>query len=121
MTYRSKYHSRKTKRNGITYDSQKEAHRHAELMMLERCGMISELQTQVKFVLIPAQYGDVFDPYRRRTMRKCIERECSYIADFVYKENGQTVVEDVKGYRTTEYIIKRKMMLYLRGIRIKEV
>lgn len=50
-----------------------------------------------------------------------IERECSYKADFMYEENGKSVVEDVKGFRTKEYIIKRKLMLYQYGIRISEV
>ena len=52
---------------------------------------------------------------------KVIEQKCSYIADFVYTENGEKVVEDTKGFRTKDYIIKRKLMLYIHGIRIQEV
>ena len=56
-------------------------------------------------------------------MRALLERACSYIADFVYTDckTGQTIVEDTKGMRTREYVIKRKLMLYMHGIRIKEV
>jgi hypothetical protein len=50
-----------------------------------------------------------------------LERECSYVADFVFQENGKMVVEDTKGVKTKDYIIKRKLMLYVHGIRIKEV
>lgn len=58
---------------------------------------------------------------RSKETGKVVERECSYKADFVYTEGGETVVEDVKGYRTKEYIIKRKLMLHVYGIRIREI
>lgn len=107
----SKYHSRKITRDGITYDSVKEFSRHQELLLLERAGAIQGLKRQVSFELIPSQRYD----------GKVIERPVRYIADFTYTENGNLVVEDVKGMRTKEYILKRKMMLYLCGIRIREV
>lgn len=117
----SKYGNKKVVRNGITYDSQKEANRHAVLKMLERSGKISDLQHQVKFVLIPAQYEPDTVGKRGGVKRgKLLERECSYIADFVYTENGKQVVEDSKGFRTADYKIKRKLMLSVHGIRIKE-
>lgn len=61
--------------------------------------------------------------FKGKTTRVLLERSVKYIADFVYtdKATGQTVVEDTKGVRTKEYIIKRKLMLYLHGIRIKEI
>ena len=108
---RSKYRSRKVTINGITYDSKKEANRHNELLLLQRSGRISDLKTQVKFELLPSQRID----------GKVAERSVTYIADFVYKQDGETVVEDTKGFRTTDYILKRKMMLFIHGIRIKEV
>lgn len=124
MTYpglRSKYGNKKVVRNGITYDSKKEADRHAVLKLLERSGRIKDLQRQVKFVLIPAQYEPDEVGMRGAVKRgKLLERECSYIADFVYTENGNLVVEDTKGFRTADYIIKRKLMLSVHGIRIKE-
>lgn len=119
---RSKYHSKKITVSGITYDSKKEARRHAELQLLERAGHISDLRQQVKFVLIPAQREpDTIGPRGGVRPGKVIEKEVSYIADFVYTEAGKTVVEDTKGFKTKDYIMKRKMMLYFHGIRIKEI
>lgn len=112
MTFRSKYGNRKVTRNGVTYDSKKEADRHAVLKLLERSGKIRDLQRQVKFELIPA--------LRDEKTGKVIERACSYVADFTYYEGDTFVVEDTKGFRTPDYILKRKLMLYLHGIRIKE-
>lgn len=105
-----KYHSQKTRLDGQVFDSQKEARRYAELRLLERAGQIRNLRRQIKYELIPAQ----------KVNGRIAERACSYIADFVYEENGQTVVEDVKGFRTKEYLIKRKLMLRVHGIRIRE-
>lgn len=117
----NKYRNKKVTRNGITYDSKKEADRHAVLRLLERAGKISDLQRQVKFVLIPAQYEpDTVGKRGGGKKGKLIERECSYIADFVYEENGKKVVEDTKGFRTADYKIKRKLMLFMHDIRIKE-
>lgn len=107
----SKYGSRKITRDGITFDSVKEYRRWCELSLLERAGTIQNLQRQVKFELIPSQRID----------GKVIERPCTYIADFVYTENGKMVVEDTKGFRTTDYIIKRKLLLWVHGIRIQEI
>jgi hypothetical protein len=107
----SKYGNRKTTLDGVTYDSAREARRGAELRLLERAGLISDLCAQVQYELIPSQ----------RINGKIVERPVKYVADFVYTENGKTVVEDVKGLRTKEYIIKRKLMLYKYGIRVREV
>lgn len=109
----TKYRNKKTVIDGMTFDSKKEARRYSELLLLERAGAIHNLQTQVKYVLIPSQ--------RDLETGKVIERECAYKADFVYTENGEIVVEDTKGFRTKDYIIKRKLMLKVHGIRIREV
>ena len=102
----------------MTFDSVKEYKRWTELSLLERAGKIKDLQRQVKFTLIPTQRETV-EPGKKG---KVIEHQCSYIADFVYTtESGKQVVEDTKGYRTPDYIIKRKLMLWLNGIRIHEV
>ena len=108
-----KYGNRKTTIDGIKFDSAKEAQRWSELKLLERAGEIFELQRQVPFVLIPKQERD----------GKVVERPVVYKADFVYTENGQEVVEDVKSpaTKTKEYIIKRKLMLWQYGIQIREV
>jgi len=108
---KTKYHSRKVTIDGIIFDSQKEARRYSELRLLEKAGAIQNLRLQVKFELIPPQ----------RIGRRVVERACSYVADFVYEENGQKIVEDTKGVRTKDYIIKRKLMMWIHGIQIKEV
>lgn len=124
----SKYYNKKITIDGITFDSKKEASRYMELKLLERAKKISNLRRQVKYVLIPAQYEKSTEKYKkgenkgRLKQGVLLERECSYIADFVYiDENGKKVVEDTKGMRTKEYIIKRKLMLATYGIRISEV
>ena len=109
-----KYHNIKTMTSdGIEHDSQAEAKRWIQLKLLERAGEIKDLKRQVKYVLIPSQ----------KEGGKVIERECSYIADFVYTDlrTGQTVVEDTKGLRTKDYTIKRKLMLWVHNIKVKEV
>ena len=106
----SKYHARKVSVDGITFDSKKEARRWSELKLMESAGIITDLQRQVTFQLLPSQKGD------GRT-----ERPVKYVADFTYQENGKTVVEDTKGMKTKDYIIKRKLMRYIHGITIKEV
>lgn len=122
-----KYNNRKIIVDGITFDSKKEAKRYKELKTLERAGIIHDLQRQVKYVLIPTQYERTSEAYIKGKDKgkpkkgKLIERECSYYADFVYKlKSGETVVEDAKGVKTPEYIIKRKLMLYVHNIKIKE-
>ena len=101
----SKYGAKKTILDGIVFHSRKEANRYAELKLLEQAGEIQDLRRQVRFELIPAHEG---------------ERPVAYIADFVYIQDGQQVVEDCKGYRTDVWIIKRKLMLDRFGIRVKE-
>ena len=97
---------RVTAPDGSVFDSRKEYNRWCNLRLLERAGKISDLQRQIKYELIPKQ----------GTMRAC-----NYVADFVYKDaDGNLVVEDCKGFRTDAYKIKKKLMLYVHGIRIKE-
>lgn len=103
----SKYRAQKVQVDGITFDSKKEARRYCELRLLERAGEIRDLELQKKYELIPKQGK---------------ERPVHYIADFVYKDKkGAEVVEDTKGVRTPDYIIKRKLMLWVHGITIHEV
>ena len=97
----NKFHNVKT--NG--YDSKKEAKRAYELQMMERAGKIKNLRMQVPYIIIPKQSG---------------EREARYILDFQYEQNGEMVFEDCKGMRTAAYILKRKLMLLVHGIRILE-
>ena len=117
-----KYHNKKILIDGQLFDSKKEGYRYRELRFLEKTGQITNLQRQVKYTLIPAQREPDTIGKRGGVIKgKLIEREVSYIADFVYRENGELVVEDTKGIRTKDYIIKRKLMLYVHRIRIKEI
>lgn len=124
---RSKYANREVTIDGIKFDSWKEARRYRELKLLLLAGEIIGLEMQVKFELIPAQYEKSSEVYKRCAKKgqpkkgKCIEQSVVYVADFVYWHNGERIVEDTKGMRTKDYIIKRKLMLYVHGIRIKEV
>lgn len=96
-----KYNSKKTRcANGHLHDSKKEAKRCNALHGLENAGVISGLKIQQKFELIPAQ--------RYENMEN--ERSCSYVADFTYYLNGIFTIEDTKGFKTPEYIIKRKLL-----------
>ena len=118
----TKYNNQKVTVDGEVFDSKKEARRYGELLLLEKAGVIFNLQRQVKFVLIPAQREvDIVGPRGGVKKGKTLEKECSYIADFVYWENGRMIVEDTKGFRTADYIIKRKLMLHVHGIQIKEI
>ena len=109
----SKYHSKKTEVCGITFDSKAEAERFMELDMLEKVGAIKDLALQVPFVLIQGK--------RWSDGKK--HRDTKYVADFVYTdaETGETIVEDVKGFKTDLYRIKRELMKERYNIEIREV
>lgn len=123
----NKYNNKKVTIDGETFDSKKEARRYSELKLLLMAGKIRDLERQVKYVLIPAQY-DIQERYGKRGQRLkdgrvLLEKECAYIADFKYidAESGELIIEDAKGMRTKDYIIKRKLMLSVYAIRIKEI
>ena len=119
---RNKYHNKKVNVDGIVFDSVREAKRYRELKLLEKAGAIQDLKRQVEYILIPAlREPDTIGKRGGVIKGKVIERKVSYIADFVYTENGETVVEDTKGFKTKEYIIKRKLLLWLHNIKIREV
>ena len=115
----NKYHAKRTG----THASKKEHGRAGELKLMEAAGMISGLKEQVRFNLLPSQYGTCGTDFKGKEVKVLLERPVSYIADFVYTDlmTGKEVVEDTKGFRTKEYVIKRKLMLYIHGIRIKEI
>ena len=107
---KSKFHNIKVK----GFDSKKEAKRYLELMAMYKNGEISKPNKQVPFELIPSQYVG----------KKCVERAVKYIADFTYYKDNELVVEDVKSVFTKSlpvYILKRKLMLFIHKIQIKEV
>lgn len=102
----SKYRNVQTAVRGKVFGSKKEANRYSELKMLEDAKLIWDLKTQVVFPLIPKQEG---------------ERQVDYIADFTYEAADGSHVEDTKGFKTKDYIIKRKLMLWIHGIKIEEI
>jgi hypothetical protein len=96
----SKYKNIKTTIDGIKFDSKKEANRYSELKMMQKAGLISDLELQPKFDLLPKI------KWNNQTLRKRM-----YIADFLYKQNGKTIVVDAKGFKTPMYKFKRHMFL----------
>lgn len=120
-----KYHNKKITYNGEQFDSKKEFRRYCELVLLQKANEITNLQRQVVFELVPAQYEYYEECTKNgkiKQKQRLIERPIKYIADFVYIENnGNMVVEDTKGYKSKEYIIKRKLMMYVHNIKIKEL
>ena len=111
----SKYFAEKTIADNIHFDSKKEMQRYFQLKDMQERGEISSLRLQVPYEIIPKQI---------KKNGKC-ERKCEYIADFVYEKDGETVVEDVKGYRKSVaysvFAIKRKLMLQKYGIEVREI
>ena len=127
---RNKCGNRKATICGEVFDSQREANRYFELVLLQKAGKIRDLQRQVRYELVPTQREpDTIGKRGGIHKGKLIEREVDYVADFVYIDNetGEKVVEDAKGYRDpssavyAKFVIKRKLMLWIHGIRIREV
>ena len=125
----NKYGNKKVVIAGVAFDSKREAKRYQDLKLLEMCGAIKDLKRQVTFELIPVQREKSARVYTKGRKKgqpiegKVIEKAVNYIADFTYIDSatGKLVVEDSKGMRTRDYILKRKMMLYFHGIKIQEV
>lgn len=124
----SKYLNKKIVVNGIEFASKKESRRYQDLLLLLNAGEISDLRLQVPYELIPAQkepptIGSKGGVHPGKTL----ERACTYVADFVYKDkDGKEIVEDVKGYKGDAgayriFVIKRKLMLFFYGISVREV
>lgn len=128
----NKYHNKKYTYLGIKFDSLKECRRYSQLRLLEQAGKIKDLQLQKTYELIPAQYEETDEVYTKgihkgEHKRVLLERACNYVADFYYVdcETKQAVIEDVKGYKEggaySLFKVKRKLMLYIHGIKIKEI
>lgn len=102
---KEKYGRKKTIVDGIEFDSKKEADRYVQLLLMERGGEISGLVVHPAFEL---EINHV--------------KICGYVADFKYFDESscKEIVEDTKGYRTRAYRIKKKLMLALRGIDVRE-
>lgn len=119
-----KYRNKKVSYQGIDFDSKKEMYRYIRLKSMQEEGLISDLRLQVPFELIPAIYEDEIVKLKTKTkvVKRCVQKAVKYVADFVYKDHyGYEIVEDSKGLRTKEYVLKKKMMRAFLGITIKEV
>lgn len=104
MILANKYRAKKTTIDGITFDSKKEGARYLELKVLERIGEISGLELQPKYAF-----------------ELCDVKICTYRADFKYTTlQGEEIIEDVKGFKTAVYNIKKKMMKAFYGIEVLE-
>lgn len=133
----NKVHAEKTEDG---YASKKEAKRAAELRLMEQAGQIKNLQEQKRFVLVPAIYetesGRLVKDWAEKPKKelerqygklKILERSLAYVSDFVYEQDGETIVEDVKGYKKSNaavyriFVAKRKLVLHMYGIRVREV
>lgn len=128
MRYKNKYYNKKTTASdGNVFDSVKEARRWEQLLLLQKAGKINSLQRQVAYELLPNQY-ETYERYSKSGKRlkdgtRLVERKVEYVADFRYTiaETGENIVEDTKGVKTKDYIIKRKLLYAVHGIKIKEV
>lgn len=122
-----KYKNSKICVDGIKFDSKREAGRYLQLKAMEQAGEITGLKRQVKFELIPTQRAPSTEVYRAGPQKglpkpgAVLERPIYYIADFTYSQDGKQIVEDAKGFRTKDYKLKKKLMLYIYGIEIREV
>ena len=108
MITKSKYGNKKTEYDNIIFDSKREKERYVELKALEKIGIIKDLKTQVSFELQP----------KYKIGNKTI-RAIKYVCDFVYIKNEKYVVEDVKGFETEVFKIKRKMFEYVTKTELK--
>lgn len=120
---RRKYGNKKIVNAFGEFDSALEYRRFLVLKDAEGRGLISNLRRQVEYELIPNQYKTRVKHLKTKDKEETYlaERKVSYFADFVYQKGNEEVVEDTKGLRLGDYIIKRKMMLFLKGISIREV
>lgn len=123
MIPKRKYGNKKCEFQGEVFDSALEMKRWLVLKDAERRGEVSDLRRQVEYVLVPDQYRTevVHLKTKDKYVEKLVERKVSYFADFVYVKGEETIVEDTKGLRLPDYKIKRKLMLFLKGIPIREV
>lgn len=123
MYSRNKYHAKKVEFCGIIFDSKKEGLYYLKLKDMERRGEISDLRLQVPYELLPAIYRDevVHLKTKDKVVKRLIQRAVTYVADFVYVHDGKEIVIDAKGMRLPDYILKKKMMLALKGIEVIEV
>ena len=123
----NKFNARKISIDGIDFDSKKEGRRYEQLKALEKAGVISDLELQKSFELIPnITEPDTVGPRGGVKPGKVLERKVCYIADFCYRDrDGKTIVEDVKGCKFGSayavFKIKKKLMRWRFDIEVKEI
>lgn len=123
---RTKYGNKKVVNQYGSFDSKKEFERYLVLLDMEKKGEISNLERQVPYEIIPAQYEVVSIQLKMKVkkQKRIKERATYYYADFTYVKDGSTVVEDVKAsaqFQDEVYRLKRKLMLYVHNITINEI
>lgn len=121
-----KYNNKTFEADGYKWDSEKEYQRWIVLKEAEAQGVITDLQRQVKFELIPAVIEEYVEHLKTKDKIKTrvLQRSITYTADACYYKDGEYVVEDCKispKVKPDKYVLKNKMMFALKGIRIKEV
>ena len=118
-----KFNNKKMSTPDGEFDSKGEWQRWLVLKEAQDQGEISDLRRQVKYRLIPTQYKAVEVKLKTKTkvVQRVAEHEISYKADFVYEKDGETIVEDYKGYPNDRWPYVKKMMLFFHGIAIREV
>lgn len=121
-----KYHNTKVAAGEMSFDSRKEHRRYLRLLDAQRKGIISELRTQPEWTLIPPQHEESVQQLKTKSKKvlRIAERAVTYKADFSYIKDGKLVVEDVKispKLLPKEFVLKRKMMLYFHGIKVRQV
>lgn len=121
-----KYNNTKVEYDGIKFDSKKEMQRYVLLKEAEKDGLISNLQLQVKFELIPAVKEEYVEHLKTKDKIKTrtLQLPITYTCDFMYDKGDETIIEDIKAspkMLPKEYTLKKKMMFALKGIQIKEV
>jgi hypothetical protein len=110
----SKYGNKKAvSRDGTIFHSQRECKHYEELLLLQAVGDIYGLKTQTLFTLVPCQM---------ESSKRVAERPVTYRCDFDYFDRqGRRHIEDSKGEKTQQYIIRRKLMLWVHQIKVEEV
>ena len=123
MMFRGKFNNKKMSTPDGEFDSKGEWERWLFLKEALKNGQISNLRRQVKYTLIPTQYRTeiVHLKTKDKEVQRVAEREITYTADFVYEKDGETVVEDFKGFPNDRWPLKKAMMLYFHGVAIREV
>ena len=121
-----KYNNTKVEYDGIKFDSKKEMQRYIVLKDAENSGVISNLELQVKYELIPAVREEYIEHLKTKDKVKTrtLQLPITYTCDFQYLKDGVLIVEDVKAspkMLPKEFVLKEKMMLALKGIKIKKV